>query len=478
MKDQNDEERVRQLLRGSGDRRPLLPFEQLMARPRRTRKTFGTAVITTVATVVVALIAVIAGGQLAAVRQELQRPATAGTASPSAPANSRAALPQPVLQSITRMSPAAQVAWVGVYPQGQPGSFLGVDPAGKIVGRLTAGRYFRSADGATLYGFTNDAITAYSAADGRSQRTYQRNPADPVVDVSFSPDGRWLALLGAAAYVQVIDLLTGSAQITPLGFSSLTNGVYGSTLLFSGDSKRLYTIVDPAGPMSVTAFDVMPTGLVQIARAVDAQSGKTLPACQGLAPKIVDGGRTLVLFCHADGLVAFIDLATLSSTAAVHADQKNPFWLSPIFTPDGQLLYLHQLPAFGDSMQVVDLKTHLLLGPVPVPVKLEDRGPFSWLVGSAVAGGVASTVPIAPDGSKLYAATGNGVATLRIPDLKLMARLANGLNLNEVWVSGDGKTLFATDNGNGLYVVPEAGGTPIPVTLPAQIGGFIASEHG
>ena len=230
--------------------------------------------------------------------------------------------------------------------------------------------------------------------------------------------------------------------------------------------------------MSVTAFDVTPTGLVQTARAVDSQSGKTLPVCQGLAPKIVDGGRTLVLFCHADGLVAFIDLATLSTTAALHADQKNPFWLSPIFTPDGQLLYLQQVPAFGEFMQVVDLKSRVLLGPVPVPVKVEDRGPFGWLLGTASAGGVASTVPIAPDGSKLYAATGKGVAILRVPDLKLIARLADGLNLNEVWVSGDGRTLFATDNGKGLYVIPEGGGTPIPITLPDQIGGFIASEHG
>ncbi len=108
----------------------------------------------------------------------------------------------------------------------------------------------------------------------------------------------------------------------------------------------------------------------------------------------MESGRTLVVFCHVDGSVAFIDLQTLTTTAVVRPDQKNPFWLSPIFTPDGQLLYLHQSPAFGDFMQVVDLHTHALLSPVPTPTKIEQPGPFSWLFGLANAGGVASTVPV------------------------------------------------------------------------------------
>jgi WD40 repeat protein len=312
------------------------------------------------------------------------------------------------------------------------------------------------------------------------------------VDLAFSPDGRWLALIGSSAYVQVLDLRTGATHTTPLGHDQNaqtpglsrgpgSTGLIWSTLVFSPDSKHVYTIVDWAGPVSITAFDVTSSGLVQAARAVDGQDGKTFRGCggPGLAPKVVSGGQTLVLFCHVDGSVSFIDLPTLTTAAQVQADMKNPFWLAPIFTPDGQLLYLHQYPAFGDFMQVIDLRSHALLGPVPTPTKTEQPGPFSWLFTTAYAGGVPSTVPVSPDGLKVYSAATGAIAVLRVPDLKPVARLAEGHSFNEVWISGDGRTVYATDGGKGVFVIREDGaGEPITVTMPVQVGGFIASEHG
>jgi hypothetical protein len=336
-------------------------------------------------------------------------------------------------------------------------------------------------------------ITAYSALDGTVLRTYAREPSGNIVDATFSPDGRWFALIGSSAYVQVLDLRTGSAQSTPLAHDpnpqtpgltvapGVTLGLIWSTLVFSPDSKHLYTIVDWAGPLSLTAFDVTPTGLIESARAVDGQGGKKFRGCAGpgIAPKVVGGGQTLVLFCHVDGLVSFIDLPTLTTSANIQADMQNPFWLAPVFTPDGQLLYLHQYPAFGDVMQVIDLRTHALLGPVPTPTKVEQPGPFSWLFPVAYAGGTPSTVPVSPDGMKVYSAAKGAIAVLRVPDLKPLARLAEGYTLNEVWISGDGKTVYATDGGKGLLVIREDGsGQPITITLPAQVGGFFASEHG
>jgi hypothetical protein len=174
-----------------------------------------------------------------------------------------------------------------------------------------------------------------------------------------------------------------------------------------------------------------------------------------------------------------VDLATLTTTAIVHAEMKNPFWLAPIFTPDGQLLYLHQYPAFGDFMQVVDLRAHTLLGPVPTPTKTDQPGPFSWLFPAVHAGGTPSTVPVSPDGLKLYPEANDGVTVLRVPDLKPIAKLGQGLKVNEVWISGDGKTVFATDGGKGLFVMREDGsGSPITFSAPLQIDRFIASEHG
>jgi hypothetical protein len=172
--------------------------------------------------------------------------------------------------------------------------------------------------------------------------------------------------------------------------------------------------------------------------------------------------------------------------STVRAEMRNPFWLAPIFTPDGRLLYLHQYPAFGDVMQVVDLRSHAILGPVPTPTKTDQPGPFSWLFPVVYAGGTPSTVPISPDGLKLYPEAADGITVLRVPDLKPIARLGAGLKVGEVWISGDGKTVFGTsvyqrggiDAGKSLYVIPESGGPPIVVDLPMPVGAFIASEHG
>jgi hypothetical protein len=506
--EERDDERIRGIL-GASRSLPVPPFDALGRRrvgwsPRRS-------IAVTLATVVVTVAALYGGREVSTFREQHASP-TAGVAAPSASATKKVTLPQPIPQSITRTSAAAQVAWVSTYEllsagtqaQEQHTVLFGVDPSGKVVGRIDTAsdpfvRIFRSADGAQLLTVGDKMITAYSALDGTVLRTYAREPSGNIVDATFSPDGRWFALIGSSAYVQVLDLRTGSAQSTPLAHDpnpqtpgltvapGVTLGLIWSTLVFAPDSKRLYTIVNWAGPLRVTGFDVTPTGLVQIASAVDGQGGKTLPGCDGpgLVARVVGGGQTLAFFCHVDGLVEFIDLASLTSST-VRAEMKNPFWLAPIFTPDGQLLYLHQHPGFGDFMQVVDLRSHALLGPVPTPAKTDQPGPFSWLFPVAYAGGTPSTVPVSPDGLKLYATAVNGVTVLRVPDLKAIAKLGEGLSLNEVWISGDGKTVFGNsvyapggvDAGKTLYVIPESGGQPIAVNLPMQIGGFIASEHG
>jgi hypothetical protein len=498
--EQRDDERVRRIL-GRSQSVAVPPFDALRRSSSRSPRR---SVAVTLATVVVAVAALYAGRELSTFRQQQATP-TGGVAAPSssAAATSRVTLPQPIPQPITRTTAAAQVGWFSTSELNAARTqrstvLVGVDPAGKVVGRIDGAvdpfvnRVWRSADGATLVTVGDAVITAYSALDGSVQRTYAREPRDGVVDAAFSPDGRWFALIGSSAYVQVVDLHTGVTQTTPLARDpnaqtpGLTvapgfTGLIWSMLAFAPDSKRLYTLVDWAGPLRLTTFAVTSTGLVQAASAVDGQGGKTFPGCggPGLAAKVVGGGQTLVLFCHVDGSVVFIDLPTLTTTTTVHAEQQNPFWLSPIFTPDGQLLYLHQSPGFGDFMQVIDLRSHALLGPVPTPTKTEQPGPFSWLFGIADAGSVASTVPVSPDGLKVYSAATGALAVLRVPDLKPLARLAEGYSLNEVWISGDGRTVYATDGGKGLLVMPEDGSRqPITVTLPSQIDGFIASEHG
>lgn len=428
-------------------------------------------------------------------------PAHTQHTSPAAPAN--AALPQPIPQPITRTSAGAQVAWLWMRSPGQQPSLIGVDPQGRQAARLgqstvpgMAGVYgvWRSADGSTVFTVGSDQVTAYSALDGKVERTYSRPPGAIVGD-AFSSDGRWLAILSLESdlELQLIDLWNGSSQVAPVGHDpnaklpgmSCSGGCAGKVIwgmpVFGPDSAHLYTLTDWGGPLHISSFSNDGGKLAQAAAAVDGQQGRSFPACAGpaMAAKVIAGGQTLVAFCHFDGAVWFFDLRTLNNAGVVQSHQGTPFWLSPIFTPDGQLLYLHQWPGFGDMMQVVDLANRRLLGPVPTPTKPDHGGPFAGLMTHAYAGFVASTVPVSPDGLKLYSATDDGVMVLRIPDLKPIAKLAAGLKASEVWISGDGQTIYATaDDSKHLVVMRADGSEQKSVTLPSAGGRFIASEHG
>jgi WD40 repeat protein len=414
-------------------------------------------------------------------------------------------LPLPIPQPITRTAPGAQVAWVWVQSQGQDNSSLiGVDTNGRVVARLDgstvagpAGVYgvWRSADGSAVFVAGVDQITSYSALDGKVQRTYSRSPGG-VIEDAFSPDGRWLAmlLLGTDLRLQLIDLQTGSSQSVPITHDpnpslpgmtcsggSCAGVVVWGMVVFAPDSAHLYTLTDWGGPARLTAFSIAADKLSQTATAVDSQQGRTFPRCDApaLAASVVGGGNTLVTFCHGNGAVSLFDLPTLKISRVIDSHQGNPFWFSPIFTPDGHLLYLHQPPGFGDAMEVVDLRTGKLLGPVPMPTSVDQAGPLAWLIRDVYAGGVASTIPMSPDGLVLYSATDNGVMVLRVPDLKPLAMLAPGLRLNEVWIAGDGHTVYATStDGKSLVVMRDDGSHQKSVALGGYVSGFVASEHG
>ena len=495
MRDERDDDRrIRRILGGAAPVFSTPPFSELGR--SRSRSSLRSSLAFTLAAVIVAVIALIAGGQLSQFRQR-QAASSAGIgqlASPTASATGtrHITLPPVIARPVTRTSAAAQVAWVGTYPAGGgAGTYVGIDPSGKIVGRLSTdgGPYFRSFDGARIFAI-NTQITSYSALDGKLDRSYGPVAAGRAIAAAFSSDGRWLAIVTSAALLELVDLQTGLTQTTPLGHSASAQhpGLSGnpptaliwSTVLFSSDSRHVYTLVDWGGPGRITVFDVTASGLVQRASAVDGENGKQFASCggPGLAARVVGNGATLVTFCYADAQISFVDLATLTQLTSFRAAMANPFWLAPIFTPDDQLLYLHQYAAFGDAMQVVDLATRTLLGPVPTPSQVSDPGPFAWLFPVAYAGFTPSTVPVSPDGLKLYSVASKGVTVLRIPDLKPIARLAPDVGLSEVWVSGDGRTLFGTTDTKTIYVIPEDGRAITKVDLPDQAGYFISPDHG
>lgn len=248
-------------------------------RPGRTR--YGW-----VAGLVAAAIAITSIGVFESVRQRESLNRTLPT-----PANT-SQLPNPVPQPITRTSPGAQVAWVT-----QSNDVIAVDPNGRVVARLNeqVNSYgiWRSADGATIYGSTSTSITAYSALDGKLERTYSRAPGTIESDV-FSPDGRWLALLlvNNDFQVQVVDLQTGTAQ--ELAIPRPANSNTG-VLVFTPDSSSLYAMTDWTGPVRLTAFSLTAGKLKQTGSAVSGEQSRSYPACSApaVAAKVIAGGKTL-----------------------------------------------------------------------------------------------------------------------------------------------------------------------------------------
>jgi hypothetical protein len=179
--------------------------------------------------------------------------------------------------------------------------------------------------------------------------------------------------------------------------------------------------------------------------------------------------------------VWFLDLNRLGTTSSVNSSARNPFSGSPLFTPDGRLLYLVD----GGSVEAIDLVTKRMSGPATIPRQVSDKTPLAWLVEllttQVEAGGIATTVPLSPDGLRFYAAQDLGVMVLQLPNLKPIGKLATGTHIGEVWISGDGQTIYATTGGTdrgALLVLSADGGHQIRVELPDQPGGYIASEHG
>lgn len=414
-----------------------------------------------------------------AVRQEV-----ASRRTPTKPVNT-SLLPMPTPQPITRTSSGAQVAWISTQTEGQTPSIVGVDPSGRIVARLddpsgiNAYGIWRSADGSEIFTLDLHGVSAYSAANGSPLKSYPL-PGGRVIGDGFSPDGHWLAVLvlNTDLMVDVVDLRTGNDQLLMVEHNSTAGSGF---VVFSADSSHLYALTDWDTSMRLSAFSLDGGKLTESGSGVGGEPGRNYPVCAGPAMPawIMAGGTTLVAFCHANGAVVFFDLKTLDSSGVVQAHQPNPFWLSPIFTPDGQLLYLHQWPAFGDTMQVVDLANRRLLGPLPTPTRVDQGSLFAGLFTDVYAGGVASTMPISPDGLRLYSATPNGVIVLRVPDLKPIATLGPGFDASEVWVSGDGQTIYATsEDGKTLMVMRADGSSQKSVSLPSLGVGFVASEHG
>jgi hypothetical protein len=59
----------------------------------------------------------------------------------------------------------------------------------------------------------------------------------------------------------------------------------------------------------------------------------------------------------------------------------------------------------------------------------------------------------------------------------VLTTLAPGIGTSDVWISGDGRTVYAIDDQRFVIASDDGGGVK-KIDLPKPNGSFIASEHG
>ena len=369
--------------------------------------------------------------------------------------------------------PGANIAWVTSQAVGGD-VVTGIDPTGHVVGRINAPVELRSPDGSHLYAIIDGAVAVYSATDGHKEQTIRLQSvagAGPML----SPDGRYLAVTGGSqTTLELVDLSTGrSVASTNVGSS-----LYGTPVIVGAQAKQVYVVGQNIAKLTFDGATL---------RVVRQTAAHTL-ACDGLVVgggnssgglpfRVLADGRTLVAFCPGDGRVTWFDLVGMTVTHEVQISQRNPFWVSPAFSPDGNTLYLHE--GGTGALHVVDLVHHTIVKSTKVAAAGAD--PLAWLgsllVTPAYAGGIDRTVAVSPDGNWLYAVgdfgVPGGVTLVHLPDVAVKGRWLPEVSLKSVWVSADGQTVYLLENGDQLRVLRTDGSQVAKLALPPNTAGFI-----
>lgn len=372
--------------------------------------------------------------------------------------------------------PGANVAWVsnGQAP-GQGDSITGIDPTGRVVGRINGQVDVRSADGSLLYALGSGAVDVYRAVDG------QKVSSIPLLLLGgqigqemLSTDGRYLAV-AVGTGIELIDLTAGRVAASLDGGSPL----YGTPIVVGPGAQHIYVI---GQTVSKLAFN-------EATLRVEQNGIKSFSECQGLATgggntagglpfRVLADGHTLVAFCPGDGRVTWFDLDRMTVVHEIKVSESNPFWLSPVFSPDANTLYLHE--GGTGALHVVDLVHRVIVR--STKVAQADHNPLRWLgslfVTQAYAGGIPRTIAVSPDGAWLYVVGAfgapGGISLIHMPDLAVRGRWLPDVSFDSVWVSADGRTVFAqASTGNTVRVFRTDGAQIAAVSLPGSAYGFV-----
>lgn len=377
-----------------------------------------------------------------------------------------ASAPRPFAAPGLLTDPAAQVAWVVARNQA-----VGTAPNGHFVGTIPGSfdlyLTYRSPDGKTIVGIDGGDVRVYDAATGALRRTIQR-PVSGVDQDAFSPDSRYLALLGSGS-VQLLDLESGNLSTAPA-----PGGGGPGLIVFHPDTvmPSLFVMTDTWNHPRITVF-----GWHRGTLRKDQTFVTGMPSCHDPAPlvtKFMPDGTTMAVFCHATGQLTLLPaFGGTRPVRVIDTHQPNPFWFWPVFSPDGEFLYLHD--QFSETVTKVDLEQRKVAAPV------NEKQPDSFLgqvaellIPNAEAGGIGSTAPISPDGRYLYLPQPNGLLVVDTTTLKPVARLLAGHPVHEVWLSGNGRYVYALIDSN---VVQLAGDSHAGIILVGAER-FLASAHG
>ncbi len=232
--------------------------------------------------------------------------------------------------------PGANIAWV-TSQQVSGGAYTGdlvtgIDPTGHVVGQFNARDELRSPDGSHLYALVDGGVDVYSAVDGHKERTIPRQPVSFGLPM-LTADGRYLAVAGSSpSTLQLIDLSAGRS-VASINVASPADG---APVIVGAQAQHVYivgaTVVKFAFDGATLRFEKGTTGHTMACNGLAVGGANS---AGGLPFRVLADGHTLVAFCPSDSRVTWFDLDTMTVTHEVVVGQNNPFWVSPVFSPDG-----------------------------------------------------------------------------------------------------------------------------------------------
>jgi hypothetical protein len=368
--------------------------------------------------------------------------------------------PSPTVAApLVEAAPGASVAWLG-----EAGRMRGFTPEGrelKLAGQplfnsSNESTGLRSADGRRLYVVSPGKLAVVSAMDARTERLIDLPPgwspaAESLMAASLSPDGRWLALESgtAATVLLLIDLESGAAaaagslaidqgrEVAPPGIPGLLALPGGRLLMLLPGTEQAVIGAPQSGRLEIQS----------------RLSDHGLYCVSSTLLHALPDGSAVVGYCPMDGRVWWLALDSFRLAGAVQARLGNPFWGSPVFTPDARLLYVYD--SWDGGVSVVDLVGRNLLGSRGTKAgRTALHVPFAE---DAYAKGPNFSAALSADGATLFATgargSAGGIFALSTRDWSVRAHWFNGRRFNSIWAGGDGRQLYAIRDGGGLEIL-------------------------